>query len=148
MKNTRPETDAPARRASINEDGAPLFPWDSVVGIIDNVDAVHAAVCDLVAAGFPESGIHVLAGEDGERLIDRSGGRHGFLGRVARTLQSLGEERAETQRHIEEVRKGHFVVVVPTKDDDRIASINRLLRVHGGHGVSYYTRMTTRTLEP
>ena len=137
-------------RTAVNEEleSPPLFPWDSVVGVVDSADAVDAAVCDLVDAGFPESGIHVLAGEAGERLIDRSGSKHGVLRRVARRLQSLGEESQHTSRHIDALRAGGFVVIVPTKDDDRIERVDQVLKNHGGHFINYYTRMTTRALAP
>ena len=133
---------------NVEVDGRPLFPWDSVVGVVDDADAVDRAIGQLVAAGFSESSIHVLAGDEGERLIDRSGKTHGFLGRVVRRLQSLGEEREHTNRHIAELRAGHFVVIVPTKDEDRIAKVRDVLTAHGGHGVNFYTRMTTRDLAP
>ena len=126
----------------------PIFPWDTVVGVVDDADAVDTVVRELVAAGFTEDSVHVLAGDEGERLIDRSGTRHGFLGRVARKFQALGEEREHTDRHLEALRKGHFVVIVPTKDEDRIKKIQSILSAHGGHFVNYYTRMTTRSLAP
>jgi hypothetical protein len=129
-------------------DSAPMFPWESVVGIIDELNAVDAALHELLAAGFDESGIVVLAGDKGVQLIESSG-NDGVLGRVFRKLSAIGAESEHTERHAREVEKGNFVIVVPSEGgSDEVERISAILSAHGAHFVNYYTRWTTRGLVP
>ncbi len=128
--------------------GEPLFPWNSVVGVIDDPQALETAVEALTAAGFSESSIHVLAGGTGEHRIDAEGKRHGLLGRIFRKVHTLGDEAEHTKRHVDELKLGHFVVIVPNADDRAPEVAGDILRAHGGHFIYYYTRMTSRELAP
>lgn len=133
---------------NVGPDDGRLFPWDTVVGVVDDPDALEAAILDLVQAGIEELSIHVLAGDEGARLIDAGGKRHGLLGRLFRKVHSLGAESEHTARHLEELGQGHFVVIVPASDESTIERVRDVLAAHGGHFVNFYTRWTTRDVIP
>ena len=137
--------DAPTAGAP---DGTRLFPYNSVVGIIDDEARLEAALHALVAAGFSEAQVHVLAGEAGVRAIDAKGERKGLLARLFRMVDAMGEEREHTARHVAALEAGHFVVTVDAPDDAAKARARDALAAHGGHFISYYTRWATEDLAP
>lgn len=143
-RNTPPA----ARRADTDSDDRRLFPYNSVVGVIDDPSELEAAVQELVASGFAESDVHVLCGDDGVRRIDAKGKRNGLLARLFRIVDALGEEREHTARHVKELESGHFIVVVDSPDEATKARARDGLTAHGGHFVNYYSRWSTEDLSP
>ncbi|CAA9498154.1 MAG: hypothetical protein AVDCRST_MAG38-3000 [uncultured Solirubrobacteraceae bacterium] len=129
-------------------DGSRLFPYNSVVGIIDDEARLEAALQALLAAGFAEAEVRVLAGEAGVRQIDAKGERKGLLARLFRMVDAMGEEREHTARHVAALEAGHFVVTVETPDDVSKARARDALAAHGGHFISYYSRWATEDLAP
>lgn len=125
-----------------------LFPYQSVVGVIDNPGDLETAVDDLVASGFGESDVHVLCGTSGIEQIDAKGKRKGLLARLFRVVDALGEEREHTARHVKELESGHFVVVVDARDEGSKARARDALAAHGGHFINFYSRWSTEDLTP
>ena len=129
-----------------NSPSKKLFPYNSVVGIVNDVDDVHALIDDLAAAGFQESDLAVLSGAKGIEIIDAKGKHHGLLGRIFRALDTLGSEHDETQLHVGALREGHTVVVVSLRGDEDKERVAALFRKHRGHEVHYYSRWATEDL--
>ena len=129
-------------------DSSRLFPYNSVVGIIDDRAQLEAAVQALLAAGFAEAEVRVLAGAAGVRQIDATGERKGLLARLFRLVDALGEEREHTARHVAALEAGHFVVTVDAPDDQAKGRARDALVAHGGHFISYYSRWATEDLAP
>ena len=125
-----------------------LFPYNTVVGVVDEPSGLEAAVSDLVDHGFAESHIHVLCGEDGIQQIDAKGKRKGVLARLFRVVDGLGEEREHTAHHVKDLESGHFVVVIDTPNDSAKARARDALARHGGHYINYYSRFSTENLAP
>jgi hypothetical protein len=142
----RPD-DAPAAGGAPPDDSR-LFPYNSVVGILDDEARLEAALEALLAAGFAEAEVRVLAGAAGVRQIDAKGERKGLLARLFRLVDAMGEEREHTARHVAALEAGHFVVTVETPDDGAKARARDALAAHGGHFISYYSRWTTEDLAP
>ena len=134
------DTRAPDRRR--------LFPYNSVVGIVDDAARLEAALQALLSSGFAEAAVHVLVGETGVRQIDARGERKGVLGRLFRLVDALGEEREHTARDVAALQAGHFIVTVDTPDDVAKARARDALVAHGGHFVRYYSRWTAEDLAP
>lgn len=123
------------------------FPKNAVVGVIDSPDELRRALDDLYAAGFDESSVHVLSGERGIELIDPTGSNSGLSARLTRMTQAVfGIEAEHTRRHVEEVDAGHYLVLVPSTDDETTDRIRDVLVAHGGHFINYYTTWTSRLL--
>ena len=125
-----------------------LFPYSTVVGVIDDAPGLEAAVNDLVDHGFVESHVHVLCGEGGIQQIDAKGKRKGVLARLFRLVDGLGEEREHTAHHVRDLESGHFVVVVDAPDDAAKARARDALARNGGHFINYYSRFSTENLAP
>jgi hypothetical protein len=150
----RPEESAALGPASARalETSAPdksrLFPYNSVVGIVDDAARLEAAVQALLAAAFAEGEVHVLAGEAGVRQIDAKGERQGLLGRLFRLVDGMGEEREHRARDVEALQEGRFILTIDTPDDVAKARARDALVAHGGHFVRYYSRWTSEALAP
>jgi hypothetical protein len=138
--------------ASTYPTGSGIRPWDcedAVVGVIDDPDHVSGAVDALKAAGFSEGKMLVLAGEEGVERIDPTGKRHGWRGRVIRAVQVLGSEREETERKVQELRAGHFLIGVwEVVNEEQKTRAHDALAAHGAHSIHYHSRWTTHALVP
>jgi hypothetical protein len=145
-----PEERAPDRgdRVSPSAEGRRLFPYQSVVGVVDTPADLEAAVDELVASGFGESDVHVLCGTKGIEQIDAKGKRKGLLARLFRVVDALGEEREHTARHVQELESGHFVVVVDARDEATKTRARDALSAHRGHFINFYSRWSTEDLTP
>jgi hypothetical protein len=142
---TTPPAERQAREESTDRR---LFPYNSVVGVIDDPSDLEATVEGLVASGFAESDVNVLCGERGVRQIDAKGKRKGLLARVFRIVDALGVEREHTKHHVKELEAGHFIVVVDARDETTKERARDGLAAHGGHFINYYTRLTSEHLSP
>jgi hypothetical protein len=78
--------------------------------------------------------------------LDLSGAEHGFLAPFQRTLIRLAgpvEESAHLRRHVEDVRAGHFVIMVLAKAPDRRELVAGILNDHGAEFIGFYTTSQT-----
>lgn len=125
-----------------------LFPYDSVVGVLDDAGEVQQTVRELNAAGIPEEEIFVLSGERGVQAIDQRGERHGLLGRIFKALDTIGDEHEESQVHVDALRSGSYVVGAHVTDDGHKTTAAETFRRHHGRHVSFYGRWTTERLSP
>lgn len=128
--------------------GGRLFPYNTVVGVLDDPPQLAMAVQALCANGFGEDQLEVICGANGMQRIDAWGERKGILARVFRFVDAIGEERDQTERHGDELRAGHFVVVVDAPDDAAKARARDGLAANGGHFIHYYSRWETEDLAP
>ena len=146
--STRRESDRLREIDAREDDDRRLFPYDTVVGIVDEPGQLVGAVRELIASGVAEEDVSVLVGEDGVRRIDATGERKGMLARIFRVVDALGTEREHTARHVEALEQGKFVVIVDTPDDVVKTRVRNALLPYGGHFINYYSRWSTETLAP
>ena len=135
-------------RAESSQDRHRLFPYNSVVGVVDDTDQLEATVAELVDHGFAESDVSVLCGRRGIETIDARGKRKGLLARVFRMIDAMGEEREHTARHVRELEAGHFIVVTEVADQSSKDRARDAMSKHGGHFINYYSRWSTEDLTP
>jgi hypothetical protein len=126
------------------------YPIDKVVGFIDDLGDVKAALGDLRAAGFKAEDIQVLTGEEGARRIDVNGDEHGELAHILRSIQkTLGDyEIPHAKRHEQELLAGHFGIGVTAKDEEDRNKVRDIPKSHNGHFVNFYGRWVMEPLEP
>jgi hypothetical protein len=123
------------------------YPKRKVVGVIDSAAQLEGALTALADLGVSRQDIKVFSGDEGIRRIDPKGKYHGLLGRLTRIVQSLGEELAQMERYENELRAGHFLVVI-SADPERREETARALRAHGGHFADYYGTLAIEHLVP
>jgi hypothetical protein len=125
------------------------YPMNRVVGVIDSVSRVHAAVDALTSGGFLESEIEVFHGQAAAEALRSSTGRTGFANLVMRLIAAIGlpnDETALKNRYADAIRDGRFVVTVEALTEERKALAARLLQDQGGEGVNFFNRFTIESL--
>lgn len=141
-------TPSAERGATAGREEHRLFPYQTVVGVIDDPERLEAALQGLVTSGFGEADVSVLCGAAGVKRIDAKGKRKGLLARLFRMVDALGEEREHTARHVKELESGHFIVVAEAPNEATKARARDALAAHGGHFINYYSRWSTEELAP
>lgn len=91
------------------------FPTHAVVGVIDDPRELAKAAEEMRAGGFDP---HVLHGERGEQRIRQAGDVPRDLTLTRFTQGVFGYEAEHTERHMQEVEDGNFVLIVESHDDE------------------------------
>lgn len=60
----------------------------------------------------------------------------------------MGFESEHTERHHEELERGHFIVLAESHDDATTDRIARIFEAHGAIFTNYYSRWTSRQIIP
>jgi hypothetical protein len=124
------------------------YPTRKVVGVVDTAEQLERILAALSERGIDRKEIMVFAGEEGIQSIDPAGRYHGLLGRLTRVIQVIGEELEHMRRYEEELRAGHYVVVVSVDEDRKKEAAREVLESHGGHFVDYYGPLVIHHLVP
>ena len=111
-------------------------PRGHTIGFVDSREGCDKITRTLVDAGFSESAITVLAGEDGIRLLKRMMGGS-YWGEAAEELAEQG---------VSELNHGHFALVIESDDRDEAVIVANVATSHGGHGFSYFGLLTDTRL--
>ena len=127
------------------------YPTHNVVGVLDTVEQLTAALNELTSGGFLESEINVAQGAAAAERVDASTGRGGITGLAIRVAETLGlqNEESEFKDHYEEaMRSGRFVIRVTAPSEERKERATEILTRHGAHSVAYFGKYTIRRLVP
>ncbi|HXE58263.1 MAG TPA: hypothetical protein VNK43_09690 [Gemmatimonadales bacterium] len=124
------------------------YPTRKVVGVVDTPEQLERVLLALSENGIDRKQIMVFSGDEGIRCIDPAGAHHGLLGRLTRVVQFIGEELEHMRRYEEELRAGHFLVVVSVDGEEAKEAVRRVLGAHGGHFVDYYGPLMIQHLVP
>ncbi|HEY0670727.1 MAG TPA: hypothetical protein VGD27_00605 [Longimicrobiales bacterium] len=124
----------------------PMFPYDAVVGVLPDENAVRETVTALNASGFDDQEITVLAGPEGIDMVDIQGKHHGLRGRIFRALDTIGDEHDESVTHLEALRAGRLVLGVHVDNEEEKTRALEAFKKHNGEHVSYYSRWTSERL--
>ncbi|XVV08944.1 universal stress protein [Actinoplanes sp. CA-131856] len=112
-------------------------PADAVSGLVPDRQSMAELLEDLRAAGVDVSGVTVLHGPEGVRILDSDGSRHGWHARFVRFFQNWGYDDAILNLYDEGLRKGEVAFMIPAAPDER-HEIARLVRQRRGHAVHYF----------
>jgi hypothetical protein len=123
------------------------YPMNRVVGTIDDPAEAQAAIEALLEAGFKLEEIDVLYGEEGMRRLDPTGKEHGLLARFQRAVLQYNEERKYIRHHEEDIRAGHFVIMVLAGELERRETVKEILQSHSGHFIVFYGRWAMQSLD-
>lgn len=103
-------------------------PEGKAIRFVDTKEQFDAVTKALKAAGYAESNIIALKGEDGVDMLER----------LQETFNLGDGEDAIMEFSIKELQKGHYALGIEAKDRDdamRIASLSEPL---GAHSFSYF----------
>jgi hypothetical protein len=116
------------------------YPMRRVVAIIDDSGSLEAILEDLETAGIDVSAVNVLSGQEGARLLDRTGVIHGLRGRLLRLTQKTAYEHEALAAHEKALIKGRHVLYVPVRRSDQRERVVDIIRDHGGYGIIHFKR--------
>jgi molybdenum cofactor biosynthesis MoaF-like protein len=123
------------------------YPMNRVAGTIDDPTEAHAAIEALREAGYKLEEIDVLCGEEGMRRLDPTGKEHGLFARFQRTVLQYNSEYKYISHHEEDLRAGHFVIMVLAEEPERRETVVEILWSHGGHFIVFFGRWSMRLLD-
>ena len=119
------------------------YPMNRVAAIFDDLAVVTAALPQLEQAGFDLTGVNVLSGREGARLLNLKGAGQGLWVRVLRVLQRGGAFEGETLRiHDSALRNDRAIVFVPVRNDGEEQHAARILYRCGGRSMFRLHRWT------
>jgi uncharacterized protein (TIGR02246 family) len=136
---------------AVSADRGDFIPYTNrVVGTVADAVKAHAAVDALLQAGFGQTDIDVLHGDEDVRRLDSTGLAHGFLAQFRRTVIETFEleEFKHLTHHIEDVRAGRYVIMVLTKRRLQRNTAADVLHRFGAEFVGFYGRWAWEDLPP
>lgn len=104
-------------------------PAGKVIGFLNAKTDFEGFAKALRAAGYPETSITSLYGEDGIQLLDRLKQQSFFFG---------DSEDQVIQRSFKELEQGHYVVAIAVTDRKHAVEIASLAEPYGGHSFTYF----------
>jgi hypothetical protein len=103
-------------------------PEGQAIGFVDTKEEFDAVTKALKAAGYAESNIIALKGEDGIDMLER----------LQETFNFGDGEDAIMEFSIKELQKGHYALGIRAKDRDDALRVARLSEPLGAHSFSYF----------
>ena len=137
----------PTPGAGFNVNQFYRYPMNRVAAIFDDFAGVTAALPRLEQAGFDLTGVNVLSGREGVRLLDLEGAGLGLWARALRALQRGGGFEGETLRiHDSALRNDQAIVFVPVRNNSEEQHAARILHRCGGRAMFRFHRWTIEPL--
>jgi hypothetical protein len=103
-------------------------PAGQAIGFVDTKEQFDAVTNALKAAGYAESSIVALKGEDGVDMLER----------LQETFNFGDGEDDITEFSINELQQGHYALGIEAKDRDDAMRIAGLSEPLGAHSFSYF----------
>ena len=130
---------------AVNVDHFIHRPVAAVTALLPDWQSVESALGDLQSAGFDAEHARILLGEEGARILDRTGTEHGFRAGWVRALQSLGYDQNILAVYDEGLRSGQALMTVPCAPVRRY-EVGNVLRARGAHSIIYFGAGTAEAL--
>ncbi|MDQ3763982.1 MAG: hypothetical protein M3460_20980 [Actinomycetota bacterium] len=124
------------------------YPMRRVAAIIDDSASLEVTLKDLETAGIDVSAVNVLSGEEGARLLDRTGVAHGLRGRLLRLAQWTASEYDALAAHEKALINGRHVLYVPVNGSDQRQRVVDIIRDHGGYWIIHFKRWVIERIPP
>ena len=115
------------------------YPINRMVAVVD-ASSLDAIIAELGRAGIAVSEVNVLSGQEGARLLDPTGVRHGLRGFLLRLRQTGGYEADLLEAHAQALQAGGHVIYVPVKGEDERQRVIDVLRASGGRDLVHFRK--------
>jgi len=123
---------------SLQNEHAQYNPVNRVTGLFAGHDAVTTALCDLEEAGFARNDIDILAGSEGEQVLDPSG-EASTWGRWYRKLEDWVSDTSKFQELASAtLNAGGFVIAAKPADEAARQRAMDILTRNGARDVKYW----------
>jgi len=121
------------------------YPENRMVGVIDGLEQLRAAVEALTTGGFLSSEIEIHHGAAAAEKLRKETGRTGLANLAMRLVESIGMPNDETvlkNNYADALADGRFLIAVLAPTEERQQSAATLLRAHGGKHLNFFSRYT------
>ncbi|MFZ3230365.1 MAG: hypothetical protein WA160_09180 [Pseudobdellovibrio sp.] len=114
------------------------YPKDYTLGFFNTYQEIEQLILDLTYCGMGAA-IHIFQGKDRFRLIDFDGKKQFLFERLKSLSRNVWNKNKALLfgKANEEFKKGHFLVLVHTPEDQTKDCIAELLKFHGAHDIIY-----------
>lgn len=120
-----------------------LLPYLSkhTIGFINSFSDVENLLTALKKNGFEFDRIGLVYGQEGLEMVDLRGIYHSMIGKLIRSTQKFwgSGEWVFLEIADEEIRKGHFLLIVETRDNFSKEKAILLFKKHGAHEIKYFS---------
>ncbi len=126
------------------------YPTHRTLGFFSDQEQARNAAQAIIREGWLEGDIHVYEGDYGVDAVDADGSRHTLKeawGRWVQKFLGTGEwdlvEEAD-----QELKQGHLLLSVATKNEEEKYTVAELMVLNGGHGIRYVDPLYNEELTP
>jgi hypothetical protein len=119
------------------------YPTDHTVCFMNKFLEVEALLKDLQDQKIDVNHIDLLYGQEGLEMIDLKGDYHSFYEKCVRMAQRFwgSGEWVFFEIADEEIRQGHYLVIVATPDEVQKETVVDLMRKNNAHDIKYFNSM-------
>ncbi len=119
------------------------YPTDHTVCFMNKFDDVETLLKDLEMQKIDMEHVDLLYGQEGLDMIDLKGDNHSFYEKCVRMAQRFwgSGEWVFFEIADEEIREGHYLVLVATKDETLKEQVVDLMRKNNAHDIKYFNTM-------
>lgn len=119
------------------------YPTDHTVCFINKFSDVENLLQSLEDSNIGMDQVDLLYGQEGLEMVDLKGDYHSFYEKCVRMAQKFwgSGEWVFFEIADEEIRQGHYLVVVATKDEDVKDVVVDLMRKNNAHDIKYFNTM-------
>jgi hypothetical protein len=119
------------------------YPTDHTTCFISKFGDVERLLQDLEENKIDMAHVDLLYGQEGLEMIDLKGDSHSFLDKFVRMAQRFwgSGEWIFFEIADEEIREGHYLVAVATKDEALKEKVVELMQNHNAHDIKYFNSM-------
>lgn len=119
-----------------------------LLSVVDTAEALATTRDALAAEGVDPEAIEIFSGPDGAAAFDASGGRHGPLARLLRTVQfTLMDQMPDFAYYEAAARDGRFVLSIRPRGEAQMRQAVDVLRRNGSHFINHFGMFTTEEFE-
>ncbi len=111
-------------------------PQGHVIGFVDTKPEFDAVAKALRDAGYPDTKITVLQGEEGIRLLEPEEDSFEFGEAESRMMHNS----------MDQLRRGHYRLEIAVENRDEALRITRLISPYGAHTLGYYGSVLSELL--
>jgi hypothetical protein len=122
---------------SVNVDTFRHRPAHELAVLLPDEQAARQVLQDLQADVVDVTRAQILHGQEGARILDRSGREHGFASTLVRLVQNLGYDESILHVYDEALRAGEALLTVPCSYE-QARKLSGALNKRGGHGMIYF----------
>lgn len=119
------------------------YPTDHTVCFMNKFSDVESLLKDLEQISIDMRHIDLLYGQEGLEMIDLKGDNHTFYEKCVRLAQRFwgSGEWVFFEIADEEIKQGHYLVIVSTKDEVLKEEVVELMQKNKAHDIKYFNSM-------